>query len=223
MTQQVNLYTDAFKPKKVILPLEHIVGLGVLAIVLVTIVTFALNMGLASDQTQQKELQAKAEVMAERRARMEEEVGLRVLDESLVAANQRLKDKVNARKDMIKMLESLVLNEAKGNFSSLMVALARQTSDDLWLNRIYVGTSGQTMSLTGTTLSADAVPAYLQRLREEDTFVGRNFTLFQLSADEDSRRRLNFELKSELSSDVAESDNNATNRVVPVMTVGGVQ
>lgn len=222
MNQQVNLYTDAFRPPKIILPLSHIVALGVATLFLLIVVTFAVQASLASDREALVAQQSKAENMATRLAAMEEEVSLRVQDESLVQANLRLREKIKARKDMMKMLESLVLGDEQDTFSSIMIALARQTSKDLWLKHIQVGASGQTMTLKGTTLNANAVPAYLQRLRSESTFVGRNFTLFNLNVDEDRKNRVHFELTSELSSEQKDAVANAGN-ALPVMSAGGIQ
>lgn len=201
MKQHINLYTDEFKPRKVILSLAHIILLSVALLTVLALATFGLNMNLQDDRLTLSSTQAKAEVMTKRVAAMQDEVNQRVLDESLVQANRRLNEKVAAREQMIRALKSLVIEDKDAPFSSILMALARQQSVELWLTQIHVGLSGRTMALEGTTLEADAVPEYLQKLRSEPAFVGRNFSLFQLDADEHSRRKLHFELKSQLLSD----------------------
>jgi hypothetical protein len=53
------------------------------------------------------------------------------------------------------------------------------------------------MHIQGQTLNADLVPAYLQQLRKEDSFLGRTFTLFELEQDANKNNVLKFSLKSQ--------------------------
>ncbi len=194
--QQVNLYTDDFRPKKVLLPLEHILGLMLLAVVLLIPVSALLFMSLDSSQEELSSNQKKADDMRARVALLEKRASLLVRDESLAQANQRLAQQIEARERMISMLDQVVVRDDEG-FSHLLEALARQNMNELWLTRIVVGVGGKQMMLEGQTSSAEAVPKYLQRLRGEDAFIGRTFTLFDLKTDEDKSRHLNFRLRSQ--------------------------
>lgn len=219
MTQQVNLYTDAFKPRKVILSLDQIVLSAVAMLALLVLITFLYRMTLEDAREDLVASQAKETMMIERVSAMEKEVSLRVLDESLVLANQRLKEKIRARESMIGMLEALVLDDQGMRFSEVMIALARQNLDSLWLERIELGLSGQSLSLKGTALNAESVPTYLQKLRQESAFVGRNFTLFQLEIDPENSRQIHFELTSSPAKDAVEPQG----ATLPVVTLGGLQ
>lgn len=204
------------------MPLEHIIALGVAAIAILVLVTIGLNLSLEKDQTELAQTKIKADQMAERVSQMEKEVDLRILDESLVQANKRLTGKVEARKAMLSALDSLVIEEGTEQFSSLMFALARQTSKNLWLDHINVGLSGKTMVLSGRTLDAGEVPAYLQKLRNETAFVGRSFTLFNLEVDDQKKSEIHFELKSEIKSQEDLQDATASQKLVyPTLSAGG--
>lgn len=194
--QQVNLYTEAFRPKKVVLPLEHIVLLPVLAAVLLVAVSFALSYSLKLESQEVASMQSNNDAMAVRLESLEAQANKLRKDESLVSANQRLHAKLLARQQMIDMLDTVVVKDDEG-FSNILVSLARQKLNKLWLSSIYIGASGKEMHIEGHTLNADLVPEYLQNLRKESSFLGRAFTLFELEKHKSQQRWINFSLKSE--------------------------
>ena len=196
--QQVNLYTEAFRPKKVVLPLEHIVLLTVLSILLVIAASFGLNASLAKGELRLHEKETRVTKMAEQLVKFEAKAKQLRQDDSLVAANNRLSTKLDARRQMIGVLDSVVVKDDEG-FSNLLLSLARQKTEGLWLTSIHIGASGQDMTIEGTTLNANAVPEYLQNLRSESGFIGRTFTLFNLDADLEQPSRLDFSLRSQAS------------------------
>lgn len=196
--QQVNLYTEEFRPKKVVLPLSQMVMILVGVIVILGVVSFWLNDGLAKDEIKVADKTSRVDTMNQRLVLLEEKAKRLKRDDSLVSANKRLQLKLDARKQMIDMLDSVVVKDDDG-FSSLLTSLARQKADGLWLNRIKIGASGHSMKLEGRTLNADSVPRYLQNLRNEPGFIGRSFTLFNLQIDPDNTSGLDFSLHSQAS------------------------
>ncbi len=194
--QQVNLYTDAFKPKRVILPLEQIIILPVFILVLLVALSFWLSHSLQQESQELGDLQAKNDQMGERLQGLNVKANRLKKDESLVAANQRLHAKVEARQQMIDMLDTVVVKDAEG-FSAIMLSLARQKLDRLWLSSIYIGASGKDMHIEGSTLDGDLVPEYLRKLRQEDSLLGRTFTLFELTQNTNEHSQLDFSLRTE--------------------------
>jgi len=196
--QQVNLYTDAFRPQKVVLSLEQIILIAISSIVIVIISTLFLNASLAKSEKRIQKEQVRVEKLTSQLAILEEKAKLLRQDDSLMAANQRLSATLSARREMIKVLDSVVVKDDEG-FSNILLSLARQKTEGLWLTSIEVGGSGKNMTIEGTTLNANAVPGYLQNLRKEDGFVGRTFTLFNLDANPDKSNQLDFSLRSQAS------------------------
>jgi hypothetical protein len=196
--QQINLYTDDFRPKKVVLSLEQILLIAVSCIVLVIITTLFLNASLAGSEKRIQNEQVRVDKLSEQLAILEEKAKLLRQDDSLMAANQRLSAKLIARRQMIKVLDSVVVKDDEG-FSNILVSLARQKTEGLWLTSVEVGASGKSMTIEGSTLNANAVPGYLQNLRKENGFIGRTFTLFNLDADPDNSKLLGFSLRSQVS------------------------
>lgn len=214
--QQINLYTEEFRPKRVVLTLDQIVLLGVVIIVILFGANLLADNLLASRQAELATKQHKLETLRKQVERMQERANGLVLDESLVAANSRLTVRLRARTDLLDMLGRVVVQH-NDNFSSALVALARQRSDGLWLTRITLSASGRAMTLEGRTQQGESVPQYLQKLRDEPAFAGRTFSLFNLSLDDELSGEkqagpLSFSLKSEANDQfkpfaVADQDN----------------
>ena len=194
--QQINLFTDAFKPPKVKLPLEQIIAFPILALIIFIGISFALSSYLASQKSELIDLQKKHEEMTKRLSVLTEKAEKLRQDEGLIAANQRLNKTLIARRNMISTLDRVVLKEAEG-FSHLLISLARQKEDGLWLTSIQLGGSDRQMILEGQTKKAELVPSYLQKLRNEPSFLGRNFSLFELKESEGNNEWLGFTLKAE--------------------------
>jgi Tfp pilus assembly protein PilN len=168
----------------------------VCTIVLVVITTLFLNASLTKSDARVHQEQARIDKLASQLSILEEKARLLRQDDSLMAANQRLSAKLKARRQMIDVLDSVVVKDDEG-FSNILLSLARHKTEGLWLTGIQVGASGKSMTIEGKTLNANAVPAYLQNLRKEDGFLGRTFTLFNLDADPDNKNRLDFSLRSQ--------------------------
>ena len=197
--QQVNLYTDAFRPKRIVLPLEQIILLPIVVLVLLIGVSFWLSHSLKLEEKELSVMETKNSDMMSRLQDLEVKAKKMRKDESLVAANQRLYAKSEARQQMIDVLDTVVVKDDEG-FSNIMLSLARQKVEKLWLKSIYIGASGKEMHIEGATLNADLVPEYLQKLGQEDSFLGRTFTVFEVEQNVDESKKMNFALRSEVRS-----------------------
>jgi Tfp pilus assembly protein PilN len=173
--QQINLYTEAFRPQKVVLSLAQILLITSCTIIVVVVATLFLNANLAKLEKRSQHEKLRIDKLSSQLVILEEKAKLLRQDDSLMAANQRLSKKLGARRQMIEMLDSVVVKDDEG-FSNILLSLARQKTEGLWLTNIQLGASGKNMTIEGTTLNANAVPAYLQNLRQENGFIGRAFT-----------------------------------------------
>lgn len=194
--QQVNLYTDAFKPPKVKLPLEQLIIFPCLLLILLVLSSFALNAYLQKEQDKLAELQIKNSAMTERLTVLNAKAEKQRQDEALIASNKRLQDTLQAREAMLSTLDLVVLKESEG-FSGTLISLARQREPGLWLTEIHLGGEQHQMVLQGITTQAELVPGYLQKLRQEASLLGRKFSIFELNEHEKQSNWLNFSLKAE--------------------------
>lgn len=194
--QQVNLFTDAFKPQKVKLPLEQIIAIPFIVLILLLGLSFGLTAYLDKQNQELSQLRDQNTLMKERLKLLKDKADKLRQDDGLIAANQRLTKTLHARRNMISTLDRVVVKEAEG-FSHSLIALARQREEGLWLTSILLGGTNNQMVLEGITTKAELVPTYLQKLRQEPSFLGRNFSLFELNESESRNAWLGFTLKAE--------------------------
>tara|TARA_R110001592_G_C13175703_1_gene750294 strand:+ start:2329 stop:3012 length:684 start_codon:yes stop_codon:yes gene_type:complete len=194
--QQVNLFTDAFKPLKVKLPLEQIIAIPFVVLIILAGLSFGLSSYLDTKNKDLIQLREQNDLMKQRLKVLNDKADKLRQDDGLIAANQRLTKTLQARQNMISTLDRVVVKEAEG-FSHTLIALARQREEGLWLTSILLGGSNHHMLLEGITQKAELVPTYLQKLRQESSFLGKNFSLFELKESESQNAWFGFTLKAE--------------------------
>ncbi len=195
--QQINLYTQELKPKHIVLPLSQMAtGLSLLIVVLL-IFLFFYRAQVVALEAQVPAKQQGVEQIQQRVMTKEEQLRGMQKDESLITLNHKLSQQVEARKQLLARLGSVVTAN-RYPFSNLLIGLARQRVETLWLTHIQFANGGETVGLQGKAIKADAVPHYLQMLRGEALLLGRSFDLFQLTIDEDQEKILHFTLSSSL-------------------------
>jgi len=144
--QQINLYTQELKPKHIVLPLSQMAaGLLLLIAVLLTSLFFYRAQVVALEA----QIPAKRQGVEEIQQRVSTKEGqLRGMqkDESLVTLNHKLTQQVEARKQLLARLGSVVTAN-RYPFSNLLVGLARQRLDQLWLTQIQFANGGETVGL----------------------------------------------------------------------------
>ncbi|MCP5162522.1 MAG: hypothetical protein H6999_02315 [Hahellaceae bacterium] len=180
--QQINLYTDDLRPRRDPLPLPLMLGLVVGLCLVLGAITFW-------KQQQLQTLVAKSALKDSQKATMEvqvtalaEKVGAMRRDESLVALNGRLRERVEIRTELLRTLGGVIaVNPYR--FSELMLGFARQKHAQIWLTQFGFGSGGRYLQFAGVALAPEAVPEYLQQLRSEVSFGGRDFQLFSLQED----------------------------------------
>lgn len=195
--QQINLYTQELKPKHIVLPLSQMTAGLLLLVAVLSITFFFYRAQVVALEAQIPAKQQGVEQTQQRVSTKEDQLRGMQKDESLITLNHKLTQQVEARKQLLARLGSVVTAN-RYPFSNLLTGLARQRVDQLWLTQIQFANGGETVGLQGKALQADAVPHYLQMLRAEELLLGRSFDLFQLSTDEDQDDILHFTLSSSL-------------------------
>ena len=130
--QQVNLYTEEFRPRVVVLPVVQMAlfyGLlvGLLIVLSIWLTAEQSDLDARVDQTQQN-------LNSQRDAKsvLEGKVAMLRLDDALLRNNKRLKQQIAAREALLETLDSVAVRDTQG-FSSYMIGLARQNNQQLWL------------------------------------------------------------------------------------------
>lgn len=83
------------------------------------------------------------------------------------------------------------------SFSNLLTTLARQDLEGVWLERIELRDSGNSISLEGRALEANDVPTFLRGLGTERTFADRRFRRFRMDRQNPAAPGIGFRVATE--------------------------
>ncbi|ALS97012.1 PilN domain-containing protein [Lacimicrobium alkaliphilum] len=108
-------------------------------------------------------------------------------DVRLVQQAEQLQREIQAQNYLLGRLRN-EQQTGRGTYAQLMLALASQHQQDIWLTHIAV--TGNRLQLQGKSLSAESVPRWLQGLSKSDYFVGTRFGSLKVFRDEE--QLLNF-------------------------------
>lgn len=84
-----------------------------------------------------------------------------------------------AQREIINALKSGVIGNTKG-YSVYMQAFARQAISGLWLSGFRIDGDATQMSISGSVLSPELVPAYIMRLNNETVMRGKTFASLEM-------------------------------------------
>ncbi|MFT5450933.1 MAG: Tfp pilus assembly protein PilN [Enterobacterales bacterium] len=194
MKQQVNFYTEEFKPKKDLLSLDNMLVTWITGVVLILalynleykktqIAKKNLEMTQASEQHQQSQLNTLQATFSKR-------------GDSLVLekTHQAMQASLSQRNYVIAQLSQRAGGMQKG-IAGLMENLALITVDGLWLTNISVN-QGQ-LSVSGITNDAEKVPQLIQKLQNISSLKDKRFSRLEIKTTEDNSNFLTFTLQSE--------------------------
>ncbi len=180
MSQQINLFNPLFlKQKKHFSAITIAQALGVLLVGALGFYAYAYWQvdGLekqARDGARQQQLQQ------ERLTRLTAQVGAGKQD----PAEQELRDlqaSIASRQALIASMGSAAPG-AQSGYAEYMRAIARQIQNGLWLTGFHIGEGGGEFLLSGRSLQAELVPAYIRRLGSEPVMRGRNLDELTMTA-----------------------------------------
>jgi Tfp pilus assembly protein PilN len=183
MRQQINLYQPIFRRERK--PLSAVMvatTLGVVALALTAISVYTARdverlrgqvaQLIEQQDKQQAELAKVGETLSRPARRSDVEARVKALTATLSERTQALQ-----------VLQSGAAGQTSG-FASRMEALARRHVDGLWIDGLAMSGTRSTMSISGGSVDADVVPAYLRSLSSETVLSGTRFDDFVIERPE---------------------------------------
>lgn len=174
MSQQINLFNPAYEPQKHRFGARAMaVALGVLVIGLVALVlkgqlhSAQLRTQLAHEAATLKQRQAKLELV-------NREFAPRARDPRYQLQIEAAQQQLTAMRNIADAVARDELGDTSG-LSGYFTALARQSTQGIWLTGVSVGANGAQLAIHGRTTDAALVPRYLDRLRHEALMQGKSF------------------------------------------------
>lgn len=180
MSQQINLFNPALRPKK-----EYL-SAGLMARVIAGFMVLLCAYGGYLNQRSSR-LAIEREEWA-KQVQVEQANLMQVVQQYPAhQPSKALRDEIVATEEKIYQREKVfeILNSGTvgvgGGFSGLMQAFAHQSVNGLWLTGFSANGAGDQMRISGRALSPDLIPEYIGRLSEEAVLRGRAFTGLQVS------------------------------------------
>ncbi len=180
MSQQINLFNPALRPKKELLTAGLMAQVALLFVLALGAYGGYLHQQVAKLQQQRDALAQQAQVEQNKMVQVAQQFPARRASKELQDEIVAAQEKIQQREQVFKVLQSGVVG-VKGGFSGVMQAFARQNVDGLWLTGFSASSAGNQMRINGRALSPEMIPAYISKLSEEQVLHGRAFTSLQVS------------------------------------------
>lgn len=179
MSQQINLLVqEAIAPA--LSALRALIGLGVM---LVAFLGYATYTWLGTARLGDTVAQSDAQVAAEKAAlqALEQKLAARPKLPDILAQIEALKPLAGESQEIVNLLRSGG-GGSEGYFAHF-TTLARISENDVWLTGVKIANAGKAVSIAGRSLHHESVLRYAQRLNEQFSAYGVQFTAVELTPD----------------------------------------
>ncbi len=191
MRQQINLYQERFRPRRLWLSANQVANAALLLLVIGAAWSLLLVYQLDAAADRKLAVEADRAQLSVELAAANAELARLLGDDRIVRQIESTARQIAARKKILNFVNDNRFGSGRG-FSRYLVALARLHIDDIWLSRIKFGQDF--VAIRGSALDAGRVPGYFERFSEEPVFVGNRFDLFRVSRDRDHDWKVDFEI-----------------------------
>lgn len=180
MTQQINLFNPVFlKQEKHFSAVTMAQALGVILIfgILLTLYT-AYRLSALQDEA--IFTAAQLQLTQNQLAKVTAEYGPKPKDAEIEARVNRAESEARSLQQVSAMLGKGEFGNTDG-YANYLSAFARQIVDGVWLTSFSIQGAGNDISLQGSALRPELVPAYLHRLKSEAVMQGTSFATLEMS------------------------------------------
>lgn len=198
IVQQINLYQDRFKEKRLWISSAQVAAAVVVVVAAGAIWSFLLHTEFERARLDNLQIKAERDHMTAELTVANGELAKLLEDHRLDREIETTSRQISARKKVLKFVDANRFGSGQG-FSSYLVALSNLQVDDIWLTSIRFAENF--VQIKGSALNAVEVPGYFDRFSNEDIFQGNRFDLFQLSRAKDSDWKVDFEIATSSSFD----------------------
>lgn len=191
MDQQINLYDERFREKKILLSAAQ--GASIVLILLLAVSGWSYLVQTRLDQATKENLMLMAD-----RQKLGNELNAASVELNRLIADSRvdreiadISREVSARKKVLAFVSSNQFGSGQG-FSSYLVALSELHVDNVWLDEISLAENY--IKIRGSALSAELIPEYFDQFSEQPVFRGNRFNIFAVDRKQDTDWKVDFEI-----------------------------
>ena len=191
IVQQINLYQDRFRAKRVWISAAQVAAALLVVIAAGSIWSFLLHTEFEQARLDNLKIKADRDRITAELLVVNGKLAKLLEDHRLDRKIESTSRQISARKKVLKFVDANRFGSGQG-FSSYLVALSNLHVDDIWLTRIRFAENF--VQIKGSALKAAEVTGYFDRFSDEDVFKGNRFDLFQLNRASDSDWKVDFEI-----------------------------
>ena len=191
IVQQINLYQERFKEKKLWISAAQVAATLLIVIAAAAIWSFLLYLEVDQAEQHNRALKADQDRMKAELVAVNAELAVLLEDKRLDRKIENTSRQISARKKVLNFVDANRFGSGEG-FSNYLVALSNLHVDDIWLNQIRL--TENFVQIKGSALNATEIPSYFDSFSGEPIFQGNRFDLFELSRAKDSDWKVDFEI-----------------------------
>ena len=194
IAQQINLYQDRFKEKRLFASAAQVIIL--LLVMLFGIAGWSYLMASDLNDSKQINLRLKASqsLINNELTIVTAELNQALADDRITTLVNDTSKQLRARKQVIRFVENNQFGSGEG-FSSYLKSLSNLQVDNVWLDEILL--SDSFVKISGSALSAELIPTYFASFSEEAVFRGQRFQLFELDRKPVADWKVDFTIATE--------------------------
>ncbi len=196
MIQQVNLFEDIGQSSASSNEKKYLLLLPLFCLLLLGFSLFSL-WSLKRQEDQLQHLQQQQKEVAVRVELLQMQYSSRQIDSLLADKLQQTKKAEQLFSKLLNDLNTHVSDQTRG-FSRYFSALANQADGSSWLSRIHINAEKHTLTMQGSSFSADKIPVFLDRLQHESAFKGWHFAHLRLQQSPVETQQIDFTVTSSL-------------------------
>lgn len=194
MTQEINLYDHSIYNLNI--KLSPVLMLQVVLWLVACLAIFSLYdvINLMAAENKLGKIQAELAEAQEKESNFSVKYPKIILDETFIDTMKKKQEELTKKRDMLGFLLTGKESGSSG-FSSYFRSMGVQWVKGMWLTRIIIESEGS-VALAGKSSAAELVPDYLQALKNEESFLGKEFKVFKMLRDEEDPRYYSFYMSS---------------------------
>lgn len=194
INQQINLYQDKFREKRLIFSAGRVFSLLVILLVIGGNGSYLIQSNLDKAKLEYFTIKERQEKITAELNAANAELAKLLADKRMDLEITGISKEVNARKKVLAFVSANQFGSGQG-FSSYLLALSKLDVDNVWLDEISLAENF--VKIRGSALSADLVPLYFSRFSEEPVFTGNRFNIFQLDRKDATDWKVDFEIATD--------------------------
>ena len=180
MKQQLNFYTDSFRPVKDILSLDNMILIWVAGLIISMLL-------YVYEYDQLSRLQAQRDLAQQQQNRIQSQLGSLQANFSRRGDITNLNERLNNRRGHYNTLEAVLRqldsrsDGMRAGVAGIMKNLTELDLNSIWLTEISIY-QGQ-LSVVGETLDPKRIPVLIQQLEKLDGLSDRRFSRLEITVD----------------------------------------